>query len=91
MRASVHVDLPAFATKEDVKAKVKELNMQIDVRGTRGEATDTSGCTVYDVSNKARLGSTMPEQVNTMIDGVRMLLGGAAGPPQKKGGACGCC
>ena len=48
--------------------------MAIDVRGTRGEATDTSGCTVYDISNKERLGSTMLEQVQTMVKGVETLL-----------------
>ena len=74
MRASVHVNLPNFATKEDVKKRVKELKMAIDVRGTRGEATDTSGCTVYDISNKERLGSTMLEQVQTMVKGVETLL-----------------
>jgi len=94
MRASVHVDLPDYATKEDVKEKVKKLGMMIDVRGTRGEATSTAGCTVYDISNKARLGSTMPEQVSTMVSGVKTLLGGSAtdGAPPKKGAAnCGCC
>lgn len=96
MRASVHVDLPSYKTKEDVKTKVKQLGMAIDVRGTRGEATSTEGCTVYDISNKARLGSTMPQQVQTMISGVKTLLGsGALGdlkPPSKMGGQCmNCC
>lgn len=74
MRASVHVNLPNFATKEAVKEKVKELNIPIDVRGTRGESIDTTGCTIYDISNKGRLGSTMPEQVQTMVGGVKALL-----------------
>ena len=47
MRASVHVNLPNFATKDLVKEKVAELNIPIDVRGTRGESVDTTGCTVY--------------------------------------------
>jgi len=77
MRASVHVNLPNFATKEDVKKRVKELGIAIDVRGTRGEATDTTGCTVYDISNKERLGSSTTQQINTMVKGVQMLMSGA--------------
>lgn len=74
MRASVHVDLPAFKTKEDCKKWVKEKGLMIDIRGTRGEATDTSGSTRYDVSNKARLGSTCVQQITTMVNGVKALL-----------------
>lgn len=74
MRASVHVDLPHFKTKEDCKKFVKDKGMMVDIRGTRGEATDTSGCTRYDVSNKARLGSTCVQQITTMVNGVKALL-----------------
>jgi len=74
MRASVHVELPGFKTKEDCKKWVKSKNMMVDIRGTRGEATDTSGCTRYDVSNKARLGSTCVQQIETMVNGVAALL-----------------
>lgn len=74
MRASVHVDLPAFATKADCKAWVKERGLMIDIRGTRGEATSTEGSRRYDVSNKARLGSTCVEQITCMVDGVAQLM-----------------
>lgn len=74
MRASVHVELPGFKTKEDAKAWVKKEKMMVDIRGTRGEATDTSGCTRYDVSNKARIGSDCAEQIKTMVGGVKRLL-----------------
>jgi len=74
MRASVHVDLPAFATKDLCKAFVKEQGMMVDIRGTRGEATNTDGCTRYDVSNKARLGSDCVEQITCMVNGVKTLL-----------------
>ena len=49
------------------------------MRGTRGEATDTYGCTVYDVSNKERLGSSTVEQIQEMVKGVQLLMeqGGA--------------
>merc|ERR1719330_796205 len=80
MRASVHVDLPNFKTKEACKAWVKEQGLMIDIRGTRGEATSTDGITRYDVSNKARLGSDCVTQITTMVEGVQKLL--AASPPQ---------
>merc|ERR1711879_303840 len=74
MRASVHVDLPAFASKADCKAWVKDKGLMIDIRGTRGEATSTEGVRRYDVSNKARLGSDCVEQITTMVNGVKKLL-----------------
>jgi len=74
MRASVHVNLPAFKTKNDLKKYVKDQDMKIDIRGTRGEATNTDGYTVYDVSNKERLGSDCYTQIKTMVDGVTALL-----------------
>merc|ERR1712117_406728 len=60
MRASVHVDLPGFPTKQSVKDYVNDPafgGWYVDIRGTRGEATSTEGVRRYDVSNKARLGS----------------------------------
>jgi len=74
MRASVHVDLPAFPTKAAVKAYVPKTGCYIDIRGTRGEATSTEGVRRYDVSNKARLGSNCVEQINEMVNGVKALL-----------------
>jgi len=74
MRASVHVDLPAFPTKQSVKDYVKTTPHYIDIRGTRGEATNTEGVRRYDVSNTARLGSNCVEQITTMVNGVKALL-----------------
>merc|ERR1719419_1774650 len=74
MRASVHVDLPGFPTKQSVKAYVKTTPHYVDVRGTRGEATATDGVRRYDISNKARLGSNCVEQITTMVNGVKALL-----------------
>merc|ERR1711994_1248906 len=74
MRASVHVDLPAFPTKQAVKDYVKTTEWYVDIRGTRGEATSTEGVRRYDVSNKARLGSNCVEQITTMVNGVKSLL-----------------
>lgn len=74
MRASVHVDLPGFPTKQAVKDYVKTTEWYVDIRGTRGEATSTEGVRRYDVSNKARLGSNCVEQITTMVNGVKALL-----------------
>jgi len=74
MRASVHVDLPAFSSKQICKDWVKKQGLMIDIRGTRGEATSTDGVRRYDVSNKARLGSDCVTQITTMVDGVKRLL-----------------
>jgi len=71
MRASVHVDLPGFAGKKDeLKASCEALNLQ--PRGTRGESSGDTG-TVFDLSNKHRLGYTEVELVQTMINGVNAL------------------
>lgn len=51
MRASVHVSLPGFATKQEVKDYVSTTDMAIDIRGTHGESKSTDGSRVYDVSN----------------------------------------
>lgn len=77
MRASVHVDLPGFPTKQSVKDYVNDPAFgghYVDIRGTRGEATSTEGVRRYDVSNKARLGSDCVEQITTMVNGVKSLL-----------------
>jgi len=77
MRASVHVDLPGFPTKQSVKDYVNDPafgGWYVDIRGTRGEATSTEGVRRYDVSNKARLGSDCVEQITTMVNGVKSLL-----------------
>lgn len=73
MRASVHVDLNGFKDKDEVKAYVKKKGMMIDIRGTRGEATKTAGST-FDVSNKARVGSSCVQQITTMVEGVADLM-----------------
>merc|ERR1712176_401245 len=73
MRASVHVDLNGFKDKDEVKAFVKKKGMMIDIRGTRGEATKTAGST-FDVSNKARVGSSCVQQITTMVEGVAALM-----------------
>ena len=73
MRASVHVDLPAWTDKagvERLQARCEELHLQ--PRGTRGESGGQTGNT-YDISNKHRLGYSEVELVQKMIDGVNAL------------------
>merc|ERR1711990_1226079 len=72
MRASVHIDLPGW-TKHSVdklKARCEELHLQ--PRGTRGESGGQTGHTC-DISNKHRLGYSVVQLVQTMIDGVNTL------------------
>ena len=52
MRASVHIDLENFPSKQDVKDFVKSQGMAVDIRGTHGESKSTDGVRTYDVSNK---------------------------------------
>ena len=52
MRASVHIDLENFPSKQDVKDFVKSQGMAVDIRGTHEESKSTDGVQTYDVSNK---------------------------------------
>lgn len=72
MRASVHIDLKGF---EGDKPALKELcdTLNIQPRGTRGESSGDTG-SVYDLSNKHRLGYSEVELVQTMIDGVGTIF-----------------
>lgn len=74
VRASVHVNLPAYATRADVAAAIdaSEYRGLNQARGTHGESKSTDGVTIYDISNYTRLG-TAPEKIQDMINGVVML------------------
>jgi len=74
MRASVHVDLPQFRTKRELEEYVNSKGWPIDVRGTRGENDEECVGTIYDISNKERLGSDCNAQIKAMVDGVASLL-----------------
>merc|ERR1712106_1071636 len=72
MRASVHVDFPGW-TKEGIDAlKIRCEQLKVQPRGTKGESGGQTG-TIYDISNKHRLGYTEVELVQTMIDAVNIL------------------
>ncbi|XP_041468759.1 arginine kinase-like [Lytechinus variegatus] len=74
VRCSVHVKIPLLAAI-DKEAKLKEIckKLRLQERGTSGELTEAVGG-VYDVSNLDRLGSSEVEQVNRVIDGVKLII-----------------
>ncbi|KAI1285115.1 Arginine kinase [Halotydeus destructor] len=72
IRASVHIALPKLAKD---KAKLDEIaaRYSLQVRGTRGEHTESEGG-VYDISNKRRLGLTEFQAVKEMQDGILEMI-----------------
>ncbi|MCP9263341.1 Arginine kinase [Dirofilaria immitis] len=71
IRASVHIRLPKISAKPDFKKTCDGLKLQIrGIHGEHSESTDS----IYDISNKARLGLTEFEAVKQMYDGVKQLI-----------------
>jgi len=72
IRASVHIALPKLAKD---KSKLDEIaaRYNLQVRGTRGEHTESEGG-VYDISNKRRMGLTEFEAVKEMQDGILEMI-----------------
>ncbi len=72
MRASVHVKLPKLGKNE---AKLKRIcnELKLSLRGIDGEHSDSKG-SVYDISNKQRLGISEVDAVNLLIRGVGTLI-----------------
>eukprot|EP00735_Rhodelphis_limneticus_P010434 TRINITY_DN3179_c0_g1::TRINITY_DN3179_c0_g1_i1::g.3682::m.3682 TRINITY_DN3179_c0_g1::TRINITY_DN3179_c0_g1_i1::g.3682 ORF type:complete len:430 (+),score=145.60,sp/P05124/KCRB_CANLF/59.35/3e-158,ATP-gua_Ptrans/PF00217.14/8.9e-101,ATP-gua_PtransN/PF02807.10/6.8e-29,DUF4533/PF15047.1/0.062 TRINITY_DN3179_c0_g1_i1:61-1290(+) len=71
LRASVHVKIPHLSAHPRFKEVCNKLKVQ--TRGTGGEHTDSVGG-VYDVSNKARIGYSEVELVQTMCDAVEKMI-----------------
>jgi protein-arginine kinase len=71
MRASVHIKLPKLSLKSDFKNICSELGLS--VRGTHGEHTESKG-SIYDISNKARLGLSEIECINVLYKGIKKLV-----------------
>jgi len=72
IRASVHIALPKLAAeKSKLDAIAAKYNLQ--VRGTRGEHTESEGG-VYDISNKRRMGLTEFEAVMEMQNGILEMI-----------------
>ncbi|RLO08770.1 hypothetical protein DYB28_006073 [Aphanomyces astaci] len=72
LRASVMIKLPKLSEDLDrFESICKLLNLQ--PRGSNGEHSASIGG-VYDVSNKQRIGFSEAELVQTMINGIRLLI-----------------
>lgn len=72
MRASVHIKLPKLANNMDkFNAITKKYHLQI--RGVDGEHTQSKG-SVFDISNRRRLGVTEVEALEDIYRGVEALI-----------------
>lgn len=71
LRAGVHVKLPNLSKHEKFGEILKRLRLQ--KRGTGGVDTAAVGG-VFDVSNADRLGFSEVELVQTVVDGVKLLI-----------------
>lgn len=72
IRASVHIGLPKLA-KDRTKLEAIAAKFNLQVRGTRGEHTESEGG-VYDISNKRRMGLTEFQAVKEMQDGIIEMI-----------------
>ena len=72
MRASVHIAVPNLAKDmENFKSITDKYHLQI--RGIHGEHSQSES-SIYDISNRRRLGITEVEAVQDMYDGVVALI-----------------
>jgi len=71
LRGGVHVKLPKLSTH----AKFEEIlhRLRLQKRGTGGVDTASVGG-VFDISNADRLGSSEVEQVQCVVDGVKLMV-----------------
>uniref|UniRef100_H3DNS1 creatine kinase n=1 Tax=Tetraodon nigroviridis TaxID=99883 RepID=H3DNS1_TETNG len=71
LRGGVHVKLPKLSTH----AKFEEIltRLRLQKRGTGGVDTASVGG-VFDISNADRLGSSEVEQVQLVVDGVKLMV-----------------
>ena len=71
MRASVHIKLPKLSAKKEFKTICSD--MQLSVRGIHGEFSESAD-SVYDISNKQRLGLSEVEIIKLFYSGVKRLV-----------------
>ncbi|XP_056283095.1 creatine kinase, brain a isoform X1 [Pseudoliparis swirei] len=71
LRAGVHVKLPNMSKNANFEEVLKKLRLQ--KRGTGGVDTAAVGGT-FDISNADRLGFSEVELVQTVVDGVKLLV-----------------
>lgn len=72
IRASVHIILTKLATD---KAKLEEIASRhhLQIRGTSGEHSESEN-SIYDISNKRRLGITEEQAILDMYNGVKEII-----------------
>lgn len=71
LRGGVHLKIPLLSQKQEFVSILEKLRLQ--KRGVGGVDTAAVGGT-YDISNADRLGSSEVEQVQCVVDGVRLLI-----------------
>ena len=71
LRGGVHLKIPLVSQKQEFGSILEKLRLQ--KRGVGGVDTAAVGGT-YDISNADRLGSSEVEQVQCVVDGVRLLV-----------------
>ncbi|XP_072303005.1 creatine kinase, testis isozyme-like [Eucyclogobius newberryi] len=71
LRAGVHVKLPNMSKHPEFEEVLKRLKLQ--KRGTGGVDTAAVGG-VFDISNADRLGFSEVELVQTVVDGIKLLI-----------------
>ena len=71
LRGGVHVKLPKLSTH----AKFEEIltRLRLQKRGTGGVDTASVGG-IFDISNADRLGSSEVQQVQMVVDGVKLMV-----------------
>lgn len=72
MRASVHICLPKLSSDMDAFEKLTDSH-HLQIRGIHGEHSESES-SIFDISNKRRLGVTEVECVQDMYDGVVALI-----------------
>ena len=71
LRGGVHLKIPHVSQQKEFGSILEKLRLQ--KRGVGGVDTEAVGGT-YDISNADRLGSSEVEQVQGVVDGVRLLI-----------------
>jgi len=71
LRGGVHLKIPLLSVTKEFDPLLKSLCLQ--KRGTGGVDTASVGG-VFDISNSDRLGSSEVEQVQAVIDGVKVMI-----------------
>lgn len=72
LRASVHIHLPELM-KDWPKFQGIADKYNVQIRGSRGEHSDTSDG-IFDISNRRRLGRSEKDLVQDMYDGVKAMI-----------------